>query len=110
MVKRYLKRSKGEIPVGQLVEFYDSHGLTPEDVKEVASKTGLAVSIPEDFYSLVALRHMGGKEEKNGTTEADLTTKVEDVDNTRTFSESFKKAVHSLSIFHLEQHNGREKF
>jgi alanyl-tRNA synthetase len=84
LVKRYLKRSKGEIPVDQLVEFYDSHGLTPEDVKEVASKTGLTVSIPEDFYSLVALRHMGSKEEKNGATEAEIATKVEDLDSTRT--------------------------
>ena len=83
LVRRYLKRSKGEIPADQLVEFYDSHGLTPEDVEEVAAEDGVTVSVPDDFYSLVALRHLGSKEEETVSAE-ELTQKVEGLERTRT--------------------------
>jgi alanyl-tRNA synthetase len=60
LVKRFVETSKG-IPVEQLIEFYDSHGLTPEDVEEVASQEGVIVQAPPDFYNLVAQRHMDEK-------------------------------------------------
>jgi alanyl-tRNA synthetase len=47
-----------EIPVETLTELYDSHGLPPEIVKEFAEKEELAVSVPENFYALIAQRHM----------------------------------------------------
>ena len=84
LVKRYLKRSKGDIPVDQLVEFYDSHGLTPEDVREAAAKEGVAVAVPEDIYALVAQRHMTSGEACQDTAEAELAEKVEGVEKTRT--------------------------
>jgi len=43
--------------VEDLVELYDSHGLTPEDVAEAASKHGVSVETPREFYSIVAKRH-----------------------------------------------------
>jgi len=53
-------KSKGirKVPVETLTELYDSHGLPPEIVKETAEAEGLTVEIPENFYSLVAERHM----------------------------------------------------
>ncbi len=66
LVKRYLRRSREGIPLDQLVEFYDSHGLTPEDVNDVALETGVNVSVPEDFYSLVARRHMRAEAPQEG--------------------------------------------
>ncbi|MGB9683761.1 MAG: alanine--tRNA ligase [Candidatus Bathyarchaeales archaeon] len=53
-------KSKGisKIPVETLTELYDSHGLPPEIVKETAETEGLAVEIPENFYALIAERHM----------------------------------------------------
>jgi len=47
-----------EIPVETLTELYDSHGLPPEIVKETAEKEDLQVNVPEDFYALIAQRHM----------------------------------------------------
>ena len=41
----------------KLIEFYDSHGLPPEIVREVSSKKGVAVEVPEDFYIQVAKLH-----------------------------------------------------
>ncbi len=84
LVRRYIKRSKRDIPVDQLVEFYDSHGLTPEDVNEAAAATGITVNIPENFYSLVAMRHMGGKVEQADLEETEFVKKVEGLESTRT--------------------------
>ncbi|HLC01235.1 MAG TPA: alanine--tRNA ligase, partial [Candidatus Bathyarchaeia archaeon] len=68
MVKRLinsLKEQKGEPVEGailiqddKLSELYDSHGLPPEIVKEVAEAEHVKVTIPENFYALVAKRHM----------------------------------------------------
>jgi len=62
MVKRIsteLKaKRKKEIPVETLTELYDSHGLPPEIVQQVAEKEALKVEIPDNFYALIAQRHM----------------------------------------------------
>jgi alanyl-tRNA synthetase len=62
LVKRITEelKSRGfkKIPVETLTELYDSHGLPPEIVKEMVEAEGLAVEVPENFYSLVAERHM----------------------------------------------------
>src|SRR5256712_9491579 len=42
------------IGLGALIELYDSHGLTPDVVKEFAT---LGVEVPDDFFSQVARRH-----------------------------------------------------
>lgn len=61
MVKRIsseLKGKKKEIPIQTLIELYDSHGLPPEIVKQTAENEGLKVEIPDNFYALIAERHM----------------------------------------------------
>jgi len=45
------------IPISELIELYDSHGIQPDMVEEIATDRGAIVSIPDDFYSLVASRH-----------------------------------------------------
>ena len=84
LVQRYLKRARGAIPVDQLVEFYDSHGLTPEDVRDAAAETGVGVAVPEDFYALVARRHMRSGVERQDAAEAELAGRVEGLEKTRT--------------------------
>jgi len=62
MVKRIcvdLRTSgKKKIPVETLTELYDSHGLPPEIVKQAAEKHGVETEIPDNFYALIAQRHM----------------------------------------------------
>lgn len=62
MVKRIASDLKvkgtGKLPEMTLTELYDSHGLPPEIVKQAAEKEGLQVDVPENFYSLIANRHM----------------------------------------------------
>ena len=62
MVKRIAADLKtkgtGKLPMDTLVELYDSHGLPPEIVKQAAEKEGVDVDLPENFYALIAQRHM----------------------------------------------------
>jgi alanyl-tRNA synthetase len=62
---RQLAREHAErdepIPVSELVEFYDSHGIQPDMVEEIAAEFGTEVDVPDDFYSRVAARHEGGQ-------------------------------------------------
>ncbi len=62
MVKRIADELKtkgtGKIPETTLTELYDSHGLPPEIVKQVAEEKGVQVDVPENFYTLIAKRHM----------------------------------------------------
>jgi len=59
-------RKSSSIPVETLTELYDSHGVPPEIVEETAKKEGLTVKFPENFYALIAQRHLQAspKEEK----------------------------------------------
>ena len=62
MVKRIADELKAKrlstLPENMLPELYDSHGLPPEIVKQAAESEGINVEIPENFYALVAKRHM----------------------------------------------------
>lgn len=62
LVKRIAEELKTQefesLPEKTLTELYDSHGLPPEIVKSLAEKEGLKTDIPENFYALVAQRHI----------------------------------------------------
>ncbi|WP_418282455.1 alanine--tRNA ligase [Halorubrum sp. DTA98] len=45
------------IPTAELLELYDSHGIQPDMVADIAADRGATVDVPDDFYSLVADRH-----------------------------------------------------
>jgi len=74
---------KKTIAVDQLVELYDSHGLTPEDVKEVSEKEGVETPMPEDFYSLVAKRHSAVEARTAQERIVELGEKVAELPKTR---------------------------
>jgi len=54
-------KSQTQVPNGTLVELYDSHGLVPDIVREVAEPLGVRVAEPADFYTMVAQRHLSEK-------------------------------------------------
>jgi alanyl-tRNA synthetase len=62
MVKRIAadlkSKGDGKLSNDMLAELYDSHGLPPEIVKQAAEKEGVEVDVPENFYALIANRHM----------------------------------------------------
>jgi len=53
-------KSKGvrEMPAETLVELYDSHGLMPDEVKEVSTRNGIEVNVPPNFFGLIAGKRM----------------------------------------------------
>ncbi|VUT26849.1 MAG: Alanine--tRNA ligase [Candidatus Methanolliviera sp. GoM_asphalt] len=63
LIRRITEKFKGKgeqkIPLDKMIGLYDSHGIPPEFVKEVASnmKMGMEVDFPTNFYSLVASMH-----------------------------------------------------
>jgi alanyl-tRNA synthetase len=79
-------RQKEEIPVETLTELYDSHGLPPEIVKQAAENEGVRVKVPDNFYALIAQRHMQVSkpvEQETAKKEEWLENAVSDVPETR---------------------------
>ncbi|WP_456321855.1 alanine--tRNA ligase [Palaeococcus sp. (in: euryarchaeotes)] len=82
-VAKLKKSGKDEIPLENLILYYESHGLTPEIVKEVAEKEGIRVHIPDNFYTLVAkeAERTVKEEEKKSIVDFEL---LQDLPDTRT--------------------------
>ena len=87
-----------KVSTDQLVQLYDSQGLSPEIVKEEAEKLGVEVEIPENFLSLVAERH-SRPVTKEAAAVSDQEEKLRDLPPTRTlyyddsYETSFKGKV-----------------
>ncbi|MCW3984127.1 MAG: alanine--tRNA ligase [Candidatus Bathyarchaeota archaeon] len=84
MVKRISTelKAKGSTKLSEdkLAELYDSQGLPPEIVKQAAEKEGVEVEVPENFYALIAKRHMQASkpvEEEEAKAEENLEKIVE---------------------------------
>ncbi len=60
LAEEYAQRDD-PIPTEELIELYDSHGIQPDMVEEIANEAGASVEVPDDFYSLVARRHDAGE-------------------------------------------------
>lgn len=63
LVKRILKE-KGTIDQDSLITLYDTHGMPPDIVKNIAKKEGASVKIPDTFESMVAELHSHEKKEE----------------------------------------------
>jgi len=57
LVRKYLKRGGLGLSVDELVKLYDSHGVPPDLVVEIASRLGVDVKVPPNFYAIVAAKH-----------------------------------------------------
>lgn len=114
MVKRIsseLKsKRKKKIPVGTLTELYDSHGLPPEIVKNVAEEEKMKVEIPDNFYTLIAERHAGSSKPEREEAKPDegLESKVSNLPPTellynknqylKTFEATVLKVIDGKSV------------
>jgi alanyl-tRNA synthetase len=71
LVKRILKEKKS-IDESELITLYDTHGMQPDIVKNIAKKQGIDVNIPENFESMVAELHSHEKKEEAKEKKSDL--------------------------------------
>lgn len=78
-------KSKGasEMPTEKLIELYDSHGLVPDEVREIAAKNGIKVEIPSNFYGLIAGKRMQAPQPVETEGERELKEKVAGLAPTR---------------------------
>jgi alanyl-tRNA synthetase len=72
-------KTKGEssIPPDTLVELYDSHGIVPDLVREIAEPLGVQVNSPGNFYGMVAQKHLSGRRVSD-EAESDIAAKLKD--------------------------------
>ena len=56
-IARNYRAKSSRVPLDEVITLYDSHGIPPEMVKEVAAAEGAVVEIPDNFYSLIADTH-----------------------------------------------------
>ncbi|MEM4658854.1 MAG: alanine--tRNA ligase, partial [Candidatus Methanosuratincola sp.] len=57
-------KRRGALPLNQLIQLYDSHGLPPEIVKAVSEPHGIKVEIPDTFDTIVAEMHSSAQPPK----------------------------------------------
>jgi alanyl-tRNA synthetase len=62
IAKSYKAKSQ-RLPLTEIITLYDSHGIQPEMVKDIATKEGAVVDLPDNFYSMVADMHSESKKE-----------------------------------------------
>jgi len=62
IAKTYKAKSQ-RVPLAEVMVLYDSHGIQPEMIKEIAAKEGAVVDLPDNFYSMVADMHSESKKE-----------------------------------------------
>ncbi|WP_248895706.1 alanine--tRNA ligase [Haloplanus halobius] len=68
------------IPRETLIELYDSHGLQPDMVADIAAEFGAEVDVPDDFYGLVAERHETGGGPEAATSRDERLDDIPDTD------------------------------
>jgi alanyl-tRNA synthetase len=73
IAKTYKAKSQ-RVPLSEIITLYDSHGIQPEMIKDIASKEGAVVDLPDNFYSMVADMHSESKKE----AEVDPTAKYDE--------------------------------
>ena len=56
------RRGVKEAPVEFMVRAYDERGITPDVIEPIAEKLGVKTSVPENFFELVASRHLRSEE------------------------------------------------
>jgi alanyl-tRNA synthetase len=75
-----LMQKKKEISTETLIELYDSNGISPDMVKNMAKNYNVKVHIPDDFYSLVVERHE--KVEQTHATHKELKLDLDNIPET----------------------------
>ena len=62
MAEGYAKKLQ-PIPLSEMISLYDTHGIPPEIARESAEAVGATVELPDNFYSLVAKKHIRAEKE-----------------------------------------------
>ena len=79
------------IPLKEMIALYDTHGIPPEIARESAEEVGATVELPDNFYSLVAKKHI--KAEEDGAPKIVIPGKTELMFYEHPFDQVFEAEV-----------------
>ncbi|MFA6226377.1 MAG: alanine--tRNA ligase [Methanoregula sp.] len=82
-VAQTYKAKSQRVPLSEIVTLYDSHGIQPEMIKDIATKEGAVVDLPDNFYSMVADMHSESKKEAEVNATAKYDERVQGLPPTR---------------------------
>ncbi len=82
VAKTYKTKSQ-RVPLKEIITLYDSHGIQPEMIKDIATKEGAVVDLPDNFYSMVADMHSGSKKEAEEDRTGKYTERVQGLPPTK---------------------------
>ncbi|MDN7024472.1 alanine--tRNA ligase [Methanoculleus sp. FWC-SCC1] len=82
IAKSYKKKSE-RVPLAEVITLYDSHGIPPEMIREVAAAEGAVVEVPDNFYSLIADIHSESQKDEAADPFAAYRERVESLPPTK---------------------------
>ncbi|HVN73632.1 MAG TPA: alanine--tRNA ligase [Methanoregula sp.] len=82
LAKSYKAKSQ-RVPLAEIITLYDSHGIQPEMVRDIAAKEGAVVDLPDNFYSMVAEMHSESKKEAEVSEAEKYTGRVQGLPPTK---------------------------
>ena len=83
IAKSYKAKSQ-RVPMSEIVTLYDSHGIPPEMIKDIAAKEGAVIDLPDNFYSQIADMHSESEKEEAGIdTQIKFTERVQGLPATK---------------------------
>lgn len=83
----------------KLIELYDSNGISPELIREEASKLGERVNVPADFYAKVAKLHQERKQVQENETEKKIQLDLTGVSETKAlYFDDYKKTSFKAKV------------
>ena len=82
IAKTYKAKSQ-RVPLSEIITLYDSHGIPPEMIKDIAVKEGAVIDLPDNFYSQIADMHSESKKEAVADKTDSFTDRVAGLPPTR---------------------------
>jgi len=71
------KAKSQRVPTSEIIILYDSHGIPPEMIKDIATNEGAVVDLPDNFYSQIAQMHSESKKEEGEDAQAKYLERVQ---------------------------------
>ena len=82
IAKSYKAKSQ-RVPTSEIITMYDSHGIPPEMIRDIATKEGAVVDLPDNFYSQIADMHSESRTEGSGDVFAKYLERVQGLPPTK---------------------------
>ncbi len=78
-----LIKKKDKFDLEKLIELYQSEGILPELVEEIAAEEGVQIEVPADFFTELMERNVQRKKEQEITLEEKLRDSLKDIPATK---------------------------